>query len=141
MSDKITVKLFSAKWCHFCKDFSPTWDILQKNNGHNELLKIVNFETYEETERKNDYNIDNAFENYEIKSYPTIIIEKDGKYITYTGSRDKETLKNYFIKIANEGIDNYKKDDVEQKGGSINYKYKYEKYKSKYEALKKKYSK
>ena len=81
------VTLFYANWCGHCKNFIPTWNSLkpyfQKYN--------IEFKEYEEL---GNYNI---MKDNNIKSFPTIIIEKNGSKYEYNGERTVDGLINEFI--------------------------------------------
>jgi len=68
----ITINFYGAKWCNYCKEFTPYWNMLKdlientKECSNNELSVIMNH--YDET-KKEDVPIIQA---HGIKSYPTI---------------------------------------------------------------------
>jgi thioredoxin 1 len=67
----ITVKKFSASWCGPCKTLKPIFEEVRSGYGNN----IVKFE---------EYDVDEASDvasKYNIRSVPTVIIEKNGKEV------------------------------------------------------------
>jgi len=139
---KILVELFYANWCGHCKNVAPLWGVNKKSDdssdensqiggtpllyNDNELLKIATFEAHEVNENSK------YFKENGVEGFPTIKIQidgdKNGEKYDYNGDRDYDSIKKHISVIHNKKI---------QKGGGIDYKYKYEKYKSKYDALKK----
>jgi thioredoxin 1 len=67
----ITVKKFSASWCSPCKTLKPIFEEVRNGYGSN----IVKFE---------EYDVDEASDvasKYNIRSVPTVIIEKNGQEV------------------------------------------------------------
>jgi thioredoxin 1 len=67
----ITVKKFSASWCGPCKTLKPIFEEVRSGYSNG----IVKFE---------EYDVDEASDvasKYNIRSVPTIIIEKNGKEV------------------------------------------------------------
>ena len=74
-----TAKYFSAAWCGPCKQFKPIMEELS-NEGYN--IEFID----------GDENKEVAIE-YNIRSIPTTVIEKDGKEINrLVGVRSKEEM-------------------------------------------------
>jgi glutaredoxin len=71
-----TVSLFKAEWCGHCKNFTSTWNQLQKTNKH------VKFETFD-ADKHGD-----IIKKQNIDGFPTIKINGN----VYHGERDFETL-------------------------------------------------
>ncbi len=76
------LKLYYAEWCGYCHKLMPIWDELEGS----ELKKIVEFHKYECDKNKG------LCMNEGVQGYPTIILETNGKKITYEGDRSKEDL-------------------------------------------------
>ena len=74
-----TAKYFSATWCGPCKQFKPIMEELS-NEGYN--IEFID----------GDENSDLAIE-YNIRSIPTTVIEKEGKEINrLVGVKSKEEM-------------------------------------------------
>jgi len=67
----ITVKKFSASWCGPCKTLKPIFEEVRSGYGSN----IVKFEEYDVDESSD------VASKYNIRSVPTVIIEKNGKEV------------------------------------------------------------
>lgn len=84
-----TLKLYYAPWCGFCKSLMPEWIKLEefmniKKNTHKSVkIEIVKINCDENVEKCNN-----------IKGYPTIKLEIDGKEIEMDGKyqRNKESI-------------------------------------------------
>lgn len=118
MSQSIT--LYHASWCPHCVNFMPIWNELKP-----QLAKIgVKYAEYESD--ANAVEVDKA----NIRSFPTIKINKGNKVYDYAGPRTVDAIMAEFSG---------------QRGGKLNkvygnddeyYKIKYLKYKAKYFKLK-----
>ena len=82
------VLLFYTEWCPHCKDTIKIWDLL-KQIEIDPNLKLNFIKVNCEKEK-------NMATQYDIKEYPTIILEKDGKKIVF----DAELSKQSFIKFV-----------------------------------------
>lgn len=88
-SKSCEILLFSAEWCPHCKKIQPEW------------------ENYTETYYNKDYDVQfkkimgdddpNLVEKYNIDSYPSIILIKDGLIYEYDSNFSKESM-DLFIK-------------------------------------------
>jgi thioredoxin 1 len=67
----ITVKKFSASWCGPCKTLKPIFEEVRSSYGSG----IVKFEEYDVDESSD------VASKYNIRSVPTVIIEKNGKEV------------------------------------------------------------
>jgi thioredoxin 1 len=67
----ITVKKFSASWCGPCRTLKPIFEEVRNGYGSN----IVKFEEYDVDESSD------VASKYNIRSVPTVIIEKNGKEV------------------------------------------------------------
>jgi len=96
------VTLYYANWCGHCKNFISTWNSLkpyfQKNN--------IQFKDYEESQNSKIIGDNN------IKSFPTIIIEKNGIKYEYNGERTVDGLINELI--PNIQLGGFKKKNIKK---------------------------
>lgn len=87
----ITVKKFSASWCGPCKTLKPIFEEVRNGYGKN----IVKFE---------EYDVDEASDvasKYNIRSVPTVIVEKNGKEVgRFAGVQSKLA----YVNLINEQI-------------------------------------
>jgi thiol-disulfide isomerase/thioredoxin len=105
---KTTVELYYANWCGHCVKFKPKWDEISKELNSNGVETMAyEYDLFRDVMDKED-----------IKSFPTIKININGKKFVHTGERSFEG----FMKAIKQ-----------QRGGAkLEYKAKYEKYKAKY---------
>ncbi|MBA43192.1 MAG: hypothetical protein CMF62_04175 [Magnetococcales bacterium] len=108
------VELYYADWCGHCVRFKPKWnDITKELNSKGIETMAYEYDTFRDVMEKEN-----------IKSFPTIKINMNGKKFVYSGERTLEGIMNAI---------------KQQRGGAkLEYKAKYEKYKAKYLELKKK---
>jgi len=80
-----TLVLFYANWCGYCSEFKPTWEKIKTTlKGSSPKIHVRQYEA--------DENRD-AFENEEIKSYPTIRLYCEKKLIEeYSGDRSEASV-------------------------------------------------
>ena len=81
--DKPTFRFFYVDWCPHCKQAKPEF-----KNCSNPSVK---FETINCEDPKNKELI----QGYDIEGYPTIILDKDGKQISYEGERTAEAMEQF----------------------------------------------
>lgn len=100
--DCVTVLLFKADWCGYCKNFEPLYKRLEQK------FPKVHFVEFEETANKDEIK---QFP-FEIAGYPTIVLLNpsniDQPYLPYKGPRTEDAL-SQFIMDGN----NSKDDDVQ----------------------------
>jgi thiol-disulfide isomerase/thioredoxin len=92
-SKNCDILLFSADWCPHCKKIKPEW------------------EKYTETYYNKDYSIHfktimgdddpNLVEKYNIESYPSIILIRDGLVYEYDSNFSKESMDLFIQTIMN----------------------------------------
>lgn len=89
-TEDITIMLFSADWCKFCKATKPIWDAFiseyhQLVAGSRRIVctKIDCTNPSESAAKTNQFGVD---------SFPTILMVKDGKIIRFDASITKEHL-------------------------------------------------
>lgn len=76
--------LFTLDGCPHCDKMKPTWDLLKKNYGNNQYIKLI------EVEGRNKPKL---VELYNVNGFPTLLYVKDEKKQTeYNGDRSYEDL-------------------------------------------------
>lgn len=78
--------LFKAEWCGHCQAFKPVWDQVQKE------LKQDNLEFVTLDSEKDEKII----KKYDVRGFPTIILETGDKKIEFQGMRNLEAIQ-YFL--------------------------------------------
>ena len=82
-----TLYLFKAEWCGHCIKFKSLWNKLK--NELSDKQYNVKFVEY-------DYNNDKTkIQQFNIKSYPTIILKHNNELIQYEGNRTFEEIKEF----------------------------------------------
>ena len=81
--DKINLMLFKAQWCGHCKSFQPIWNTISNNT---KLQSKFNFITYDSEKNSKDIS------KWNIKGYPTVLIDNNNDVTEYNGPRDIEYL-------------------------------------------------
>ena len=77
------VVLYYAPWCPHCKNIMPTWDRLQaESEGSNVSVEKIDCEANPEAAEENG-----------VSGFPTIILYKNGKSVTYEGDRSLDDFK------------------------------------------------
>lgn len=85
---KTEVMLFKADWCIYCKQFKNTWNELQHSKKIN---KDVIFKTYDSDKQKKIFN------EYNIESFPTILLKKNNEIKKYQGDRNINDLIKFIL--------------------------------------------
>ena len=94
----IVIILFKAEWCKFCVEFKSLYEELSKKYISKVIFTQIDIDS--ETELLNNINA-NPF-SYSIKTYPTIVIYKQGYYLdTFTEKRERDILISYLNNIIN----------------------------------------
>ena len=85
-SNKKVIYFFHAKWCSHCVKTMPVIEELLKEyeNNSNVKFKLIDEADNEEMLKK-----------FNIQSFPTIIMNKDGQNYKFEGQRTKQNLKNF----------------------------------------------
>jgi len=75
---------FSLDGCPHCENMKPTWDLLKKNYGNNQFIKLI------EVNGKQNKKL---VELYKVEGFPTLLYVKDEKIKDeYNGDRSYEDL-------------------------------------------------
>jgi len=87
----VTLKLFYADWCGHCKRFKPVFDtqlpqLIQRKRLPCKLMAI------------NADQQPQLVQKYNIKGFPTMILEKNGRLIEYNGDRTVRDIESFISK-------------------------------------------
>ena len=76
-----TFTMYYANWCPHCKDVKPMFEQWMTKNKNQMTVngKTVTLQLVEESSKK---------DSAPVKGYPTFLLNKDGKYTEFNGSRD-----------------------------------------------------
>jgi thiol-disulfide isomerase/thioredoxin len=78
---------FSMPGCGHCKNFKPTWDLLEQNYGDIKEIKLIQVSSNEKPE---------LVEKFEIEGFPTILYVKDNRKVSeYKGDRTYNDLEKF----------------------------------------------
>jgi glutaredoxin len=125
INNDIKFYYFYMNNCKYCNQFNSLWNNIKSKYQSYECDKShLNEST---TAQKIQSTL-----NLKITSFPSIFIKINDKYYKYEGKRTMEKILEYIEKIINNKV---------QKGGKVNYRYKYKKYKEMYYDLLDKYNK
>jgi thiol-disulfide isomerase/thioredoxin len=96
-SEDVTIMLFSADWCKYCKAAKPIWDAFvseyhQLVRGTRRIIctKIDCTDPAESAAKTNQFGVN---------SFPTILMVKDGKIVRFDASVTKEHLDMFVEKM------------------------------------------
>ena len=85
-SNAKNIFLFKAEWCGHCKSFFPTWQKLENEYKNN---KKINFVTFDSEKNKVEEIM------YNVKGYPSILIQTGNGTKEYQGNRSEESLRDF----------------------------------------------
>ena len=80
-SGQVKLRLFSVDWCPHCQKFVPEWEKLKQNGPSEVAYKKIDGDAKPKLLKK-----------YNVKSYPTIIIENNGELKEYEGERTSKAI-------------------------------------------------
>ncbi len=72
---------FTAKWCGHCQRFASEWKQIEKTK-----MKNVSFINYDSEIHKDQIDA------FEVKGFPTFLLDTGNNMIEYTGNRSKEDI-------------------------------------------------
>lgn len=87
--NKTVLVFYSAKWCRYCQEFNGSFEKLAK-----EMPNIVFAKVDIDEERSFvGYNNNLVHPLYYVKSFPTVVVYKNGDFIHKIEDRSEDTLK------------------------------------------------
>ena len=90
---KDNLLFFYADWCTHCQKSKPIWENVKKDNNFQQFnLNFVDVNG--EDESKGD-----LLEHYNIKEYPTIVLDHDNKKIIFDANLTNETLLKFLSSV------------------------------------------
>jgi len=91
------IVLYKASWCHFCVDFLPLFNKLSQ------AYPKITFGIIDIDPEKKLVNNNNnlAFPLYTVKSFPTVVLYKKGKFLLELSSRKESYLRDQLTKLSN----------------------------------------
>ena len=92
---KDNLLFFYADWCNYCEKSKPIWESIKRDN--NFLQFDLNFVDINGEQEENS----ELLQKYNIKEYPTIILERDNKKIIFDANLENETLMKFLTLVYN----------------------------------------
>jgi thiol-disulfide isomerase/thioredoxin len=92
--DMIKIHNFNTEWCGYSKQFQPTWYKFAQNKNMPKNVIAIDAKC----DNKNSMHAKLAHD-YNVRGFPTVVAEKNGKISHYEGPRTEEAL----LKWANQG--------------------------------------
>lgn len=90
---KDTLLFFYADWCDHCQESKPIWYNIKKDSS---FLKFkVNFVEIDGDDEDNS----DLLKNYNIKEYPTIILDRNNKKYIFDAKLEPETLLRFMTSV------------------------------------------
>lgn len=78
MKKPVVITLYHAEWCHYCKDFMPTWNAMKAQiGGHTKCNKNIELKEFEDSEINSLSVAEKSINGAKIEGYPTIKIQID----------------------------------------------------------------
>lgn len=103
----VNIMYFSVDWCPYCKSSKNDWNNFASNyngrviNGYTITCKEI------DCTNSKDPDIKLAIDKYDIKGYPTVKMEKDGKVIDFDAKVTNSSLTKFVedvLKVKNESF-------------------------------------
>lgn len=90
---KDNLLFFYANWCNHCQKSKPIWESAKKDTNIQQFnLNFVDVNGEDEINRE-------LLETYNIKEYPTVILERDNKKIIFDANLTSETLLKFLSSV------------------------------------------
>lgn len=86
-SDKKRLILLKAEWCGHCQAFKEEWNKI-KSELESDDLEIITFDS--DKDKK-------MMEKYQVKGFPTILLENKNKIVEFKGMRNLEAVKKFLM--------------------------------------------
>tara|TARA_Y100000389_G_C17207522_1_gene386802 strand:+ start:194 stop:616 length:423 start_codon:yes stop_codon:yes gene_type:complete len=92
---KDNLLFFYADWCNHCQKSKPIWKNVKSDNNFQQFnLNFVDINGEQEENSE-------LLQKYDIKEYPTIILEHDNKKIIFDANLTNETLMKFLTSVYN----------------------------------------
>lgn len=97
----VRILMFTVDWCPYCKKAKPIWDEFVEEYTNKRINNYtLHFETINCTDENNE-NVKSMLSKYNIESYPTIKMEKNGTVYDFDAKPSSETLQQFVQSILN----------------------------------------
>ena len=83
----MTLYYFAMESCYYCLKFKELWNSMKSQYGHTLRMRKVLLEKEP-----------NMIERYGVTVYPTLMLEKGGSVIMFSGNRTRKTLTTFLKK-------------------------------------------
>ena len=92
---KALIYFFHADWCPHCTKAQPTWNLFS-GDYNKKTIKGTEIECVDvNCTDDNDKKVQKLISTYNIQSYPTIVMVKDGTTIVFDGRITEDSLKQF----------------------------------------------
>ena len=101
VDNNVHILMFTVDWCPYCKKAQPIWDAFVADYTNKRINDYtLHFETINCTDENNE-KVKSMLSKYNIESYPTIKMEKNGTVYDFDAKPSSETLQQFVQSILN----------------------------------------